>query len=382
MLRSCGASPRLCTVGMGPAIRGRILVFARMLSMAVPSSRNRVEASRRCFCSLAGLALSSCKHLGVRPNRFGQLRSELRALFHDSDFWGTALVSRGDEVIFKTAGGRARDEGQAVVESKDRFIIGSISKQITASLVMRAWEQRAFSLTDPVAKYLLELRQPWAGTVTIHHLLTHTHGIQSVDKPLAFEVGSCFEYSQLGYDLLAQILAVVHNEPFWKLCTELFGELRLRDTFHPRDLDRARPVDGFERSSEEQYQPATESLKNYAAAGSLMSTVADLARWNQLLHSGAVVHAGSLERMSTRYATRQHPIFGEVEYGYGLLFEKGEQNLQIGALGYAPGFASACYYYPKQSLSLVVLSNRVDLSRGFQHAFRLHTGAMQLIKRS
>lgn len=284
-------------------------------------------------------------------------------------------------MIFETAGGFARSGGQTFVNSKDRFVIGSISKQITASLVMRAWEKQVVSLTSPLADYLSELRQPWARTVTIHHLLTHTHGIQDLDKPLGFEVGTRFEYSQLGYELLAQVLEGVQRKSFRKICTEFFAELGLPNTFHPRDLDQARPVDALERSAPEHYEAATDSLKNYAAAGSLISTSSDLARWNQLLHSGAVVRKDALGRMSTRYATRQHPIFGEVEYGYGLLFKKAEQNLQIGALGYAPGFASACYYYPEKNISLVVLSNRVDLSKGFKHAFRLHTGAMQIVKR-
>lgn len=351
-----------------------------MVLELVPLGPDLTESSRRRFFGCFGLALCSCKSLGRRPSEFGELRSELHSLFHESEFWGAALVLRGDKVIFSSSGGLARQDKQILVNTKDRFVIGSISKQITAALVMRAWEKQALSLQDPLVEYLSEIQQPWGRTVTIHHLLTHTHGIQSVDKPLHFELGSRFEYSQLGYDLLAQILAAVHKTSFWQICSELFEELGLLNTYHPRDLDKAKIVDGFERSKPGKYEIATNSLKNYAAAGSLISTVSDLARWNELLFSGAVVSRASLDRMSTRYATRQHPIFGAVEYGYGLLFEKHEQDLQIGALGYAPGFASASYYYPKQNMTLVLLSNRVDLSQGFKHAFRVHTRAMQLVK--
>ena len=52
----------------------------------------------------------------------------------------------------------------------------------------------------------------------------------------------------------------------------------------------------------------------------------DLDLWNKLLYSGKLLQPASFELMKKRYATRQHPIYGEVEYGYGLLFKKGEEK--------------------------------------------------------
>ena len=88
-----------------------------------------------------------------------------------------------------------------------------------------------------------------------------------------------------------------------------------------------------------------------------------------------------LELMKTKYSTRIHPIFETVEYGYGLLFKDGEQNTQIGALGYAPGFVSACYYYPQTKLNLVILENTANNLDDFKKTFIVHTEIMELIKK-
>lgn len=84
--------------------------------------------------------------------------------------------------------------------------------------------------------------------------------------------------------------------------------------------------------------------------------------------------------MKTRYATRKHPIFDNVEYGYGLLFKENEHNLQIGALGYAPGFVSASYYYPKSKLSVTILGNTATNLHDFKQTFKAHINIMKLVK--
>lgn len=352
-----------------------------MLEELEMKQRNAPSMSRREFGSFFAMAVCSCKSMKTPSNRFASLQSDLRSILLEArSFQGVVLVNQGSNKVYSAALGHADNKAQRRIKLNDRFVIGSISKQLTAALVLRAYETQQLSLKDPVGNHIPKIKAPWSQQVTIHHLLTHTHGIQDIDKPLRFEAGRSFEYSQLGYALLSQVLEGLHGHPFAQQCRALFSELGLSATYHPQDQTRAKQLFGFERGEHGKYRRAADSLKNYAAAGSMISTASDLARWNELLFSGRVVSPASLHLMSTRYATRQHPIFNEVEYGYGLLFKRGEQDLQIGALGYAPGFTSASYYYPKTNMSLVVLSNRVDLSQGFKHAFQVHTDLMQRLK--
>ena len=121
-------------------------------------------------------------------------------------------------------------------------------------------------------------------------------------------------------------------------------------------------------------------MDNYVAAGSFISNAADLKKWNEKLYSGQLVTNQTVNLMRTRYATRIHPIFGTVEYGYGLFFKEGEQNIQIGTLGYAPGFVSACYHYPQTNLNLVVLENTANNPDDIKQTFAVHTQIMELMK--
>lgn len=124
----------------------------------------------------------------------------------------------------------------------------------------------------------------------------------------------------------------------------------------------------------------TNSLSNYAAAGSFISNAEDLNRWNILLYSGKLVKTQTMKLMETRYATRNHPIFDHIEYGYGLLFKERENKIEIGALGYAPGFVSACYHYPQTGINLIVLENTARDLDHFKETFKVHIALMKLVK--
>ncbi|MEM7511828.1 MAG: serine hydrolase domain-containing protein [Bacteroidota bacterium] len=297
------------------------------------------------------------------------------------DFNGGVLVTRDSRVLYSKMLGYSDLEEEVDLQPNDLFVIGSISKQITAVMVLREWEKGRFLLTDTIGKYVENIPSDWAKVVTIHHLLTHTHGIVELDGPLAFEAGSQFQYSQLGYDLLAQILEKITGKSFRDLSEGLFDEYELLNTHHPETNYKDSIVKGYGEANDHlQEVESSRSLRNYAAAGSFISDLEDLNRWNYLLHSGKLVQDSTLSLMKIAYATRNHPIFEEVDYGYGLLFLEGESDIQIGALGYAPGFVSASYYQPKTDISLVVLSNVARQLDDFPQTFNVHVELMNYVK--
>ena len=316
----------------------------------------------------------------IEKDHFTDLTSKVDSIINEHKFNGVLLISTDSCTIYSSANGYSNLETKSKISLNDQFVIGSISKQITAVLILRAYEKRRIGLNDTIGKYLLEIDQPWMKKVTVHQLLTHTHGIVDLDKPLAFKQGSKFHYSQLGYELLAQLLEKVSGKTFKDLSTELFNQYGLKNTFHPNNKVYRNLVEGYEENENGTLEYTEHSLYNYAAAGSFISNVNDLTKWNQLLHSESLIKKETLELMKTKYATRMHPIFGAVEYSYGLLFKDGEQDIQIGALGYAPGFVSACYYYPQTKLNLIVLGNTANNLDDFKQTFVVHTEIMQLIK--
>lgn len=336
-------------------------------------------------CSLiiiAFLFLISCQANGQKKqDNYSDLLLKIDSIISEQKFNGVILVSADSIEIYSKSIGFSDLENETKLDINDQFVIGSISKQITAVLILREYEKGNLELNDSIGKYLTQIKQPWTKEVTIHHLLTHTHGIVDLNKPLEFEQGSQFHYSQLGYELLAHILEKVTQKSFEQLSTALFENYGLKNTFHPNNKKYGHLVKGYEENENGILVFSANSLDNYVPAGSFISNAGDLKKWNENLYSGKLVTKETLKLMTAKYATRIHPIFETVEYGYGLLFKDGEQNIQVGALGYAPGFVSACYYYPQENLNLIILENTANNLDDFKQTFKVHTEIMELIKK-
>jgi len=320
----------------------------------------------------------SCSENTHRIDVHSAIKSQVDSLISKSEFNGVIQLQKNGQTIYQKCKGYSNIEGNVPLLLDDQFVIGSISKQITAVLVLQFYETQKLNLSDTIGMYLKGIHQDWKNQITIHQLLTHTHGILDVTEELAFPPGSQFQYSQLGYHLLAKILENISNQSFEELTTELFLKSNLDNTFHP-DSEKYNLVIGYEANGGELVK-MTNSMENYAAAGSIVSTSGDLLRWNELLYNGKLLKNETFELMKTRYATRMHPIYGELEYGYGLLFEKNQSHIQIGALGYAPGFVSSCHYFPQSKYNLVVLENVAQDIPDFAKCFKTQLQLLELIK--
>lgn len=329
------------------------------------------------------LILASCqpKEKTDKTN-YTDLVSSIDNIVSTNNFNGVIVLAKDTFLLYSKATGYSDIESKTLIDLNSQFVIGSISKQITAVLILKEYEKGRIKLDDKISDYLDDIEQNWSKKVSIHHLLTHTHGIEALDKPLEFEPESQFKYSQLGYDLLAQILEKVTNKSFQELSTDLFQANGLLNSFHPENKEYKSLVKGYEEQENGGLEFSPYSLYNYPAAGSFISNAGDLIKWNRLLHSEKLVNKETLDKMKKRYATREHPIFETVEYGYGLLFKDGEEAIQIGALGYAPGFVSAAYYYPKTDMNLVVLGNTARGLDDFKKTFKVHLDVMDIVKKT
>lgn len=330
------------------------------------------------YVLLIVICLTSCEATDTAP--LPPFVAQIDSLLASGDsFNGVIRIQQKGKPSYEKVLGFSDWEQKSPLKADDQFVIGSISKQITALMILQAYELGSIRLHIPIRNYLPDLPQAWADTITVHHLLTHTHGITELESPLAFRPGTQFQYSQLGYELLAQIHEQVSGGSFANNAAQLFEQCGMKQSCHP-DAAPARLVKAYTEESDGSLLFAENSLANYVAAGGFISTAADLTRWNEYLYGGKLLADSTFQLMTTRYATRQHPIFGEIEYGYGLLFKQGEQDIQIGALGYAPGFVSACYYFPKSQTSVVVLENIARNLDDFSQTFDAHMEILEMVK--
>ena len=297
-------------------------------------------------------------------------------------FNGTILISQKGEIEYSKKIGYSDIDKKKVLKLNDQFVIGSISKQFTAVLVLREFDKGHLDLSTPIHKYLPELTQSWADTVTIHNLLTHMHGIIQIDKPTSFKVGTQYAYSQIGYDLLAKIIEKTSEKSFADLSMNLFEECGMKNTYHPDIKEYNNLVKGYTEIENGNIEYENETFQNYVAAGSFISTVEDLNNWNELFYSGKLLEKETMKMLETKQqgAVRNHPIFGITEYGYGITIDTKENILQLGQTGFAPGFISMSYYFPKTQTSVIVLENIAYDTDDLKKAFYYHTEILKIVR--
>jgi D-alanyl-D-alanine carboxypeptidase len=297
-------------------------------------------------------------------------------------FNGVILVSQNGQTKYSKTFGYSDIDKKEPLKLNSQFVIGSISKQFTAVLVLREFDKGNIDLFTPIKKYLPELTQSWADTVTIHHLLTHMHGITQLDKPTTFKVGTQYSYSQIGYDLLAKIIERTSGKSFAELSKNLFEECGMKNTFHPDIKEYNNLVKGYTESENGKIEFETETFQNYVAAGSFISTVEDLNIWNSLFYSGKLLKSKTMKKLKTKKngAVRDHPIFGVTEYGYGITIDSKENILQFGQTGFAPGFISMSFYFPKTETSVIVLENIAYDTDDLKKTFYYHTEILKIIR--
>jgi D-alanyl-D-alanine carboxypeptidase len=299
-------------------------------------------------------------------------------------FNGIVFISKNNRTRYVRSIGLSDYEKIKPLKFDNQFVIGSISKQFTAVLLLLQYQKGRVKLNVPIRTYLPELTPSWADTVTVDQLLTHMHGITALDKPLDFKPGIKYAYSQIGYDLLASIIEKTSGKSFAELSSRLFRKCKMYNTFHPDIKQYINLVPGYTGDDYEKLFPQTRTFENYAAAGSFISTAHDLMLWNNKLHQGKILSSETYKLMITKKpdAVRNHPIFGEVVYGYGITVDDKNDILQLGQTGFAPGFISMCYYYPKTRTSIITLTNVVWDEHELQKAFLYHTKMLAILKES
>ncbi|HEY1047599.1 MAG TPA: serine hydrolase domain-containing protein, partial [Bacteroidia bacterium] len=151
-------------------------------------------------------------------------------------FNGVVMIVHEDKVLFQCAKGYSDFERKKPMKMSNHFVIGSISKQFTAAMILRLYEQGKIQLNVPIKTYLNDLKMSWADSITISHLLTHTHGVYNKNVVSSFQAGKGFNYTfaNFGYGLLAEIIEKVSNQSFAEVSRNLFKELGMKQSFHPQ----------------------------------------------------------------------------------------------------------------------------------------------------
>jgi CubicO group peptidase (beta-lactamase class C family) len=332
---------------------------------------------RGTFCKLGALGLLAGLLGLAAPAASQDLSAKidiyLKPFVGANNFSGVVYISRGDRVLFQKGFGMANYELDVANGPETRFHIASISKAFTAAAILLLEERGKLKTSDLVSKYLPGY--PKGDRIRLEHLLTHSSGIPNVnnfpeygrdsfffhsaasvvsmfrDKPLDFEPGARFSYSNSNYNVLALIIETVTGQSYGEfLRANIFDPLGLHSALHDGDasaLIRNRAT-GMEPKGLRDLKLAPQidwSIKT--GNGSLVTTASDLAKFARALFEGRLVRPESLANVMKA---------GQV-FPYGWTDRERFHRKIKEAGGRSPGFVSNLDYVLEDGTCIVILSN-------------------------
>ena len=291
----------------------------------------------------------------------------------------SVAVVQGGKVAYVKAYGMARLEPPMPAEPGMQYSIGSISKQFTATVVLLLVQEGKVKLDDPVGRYLPQLTR--ANEVTVRQVLSMTSGYQDFwpedyvmtsmmkpatpqqildvwgKKPLDFEPGTQWQYSNTNYVIAGRIAEIAGGKPLIEQLQErIFRPLKMTGVFNS-DASRlpANDPTGYYQHALGPLRPAPQEGAGWMfAAGELAMPASDLALWNISLMDRTLLSAASYDAMFSEVMLKDGK-----GTGYGLGVQVGVRNghRYIEHSGEVSGFVSENIVFPDDKAAVTVLTN-------------------------
>lgn len=297
-------------------------------------------------------------------------------------------VMRSGDLVVDDAYGMANVGRRIPATQQTRFEIGSVTKQFTAAAILQLKERGKLKLSDRLGKYVPEYAR--GRNITLEQLLWQVSGVPNytevnhfvhiagstpggvdpaialiANKPLDFTPGTRFEYSNTNYLLLGAVVARVSHMPWETYIRE--------DVFKPAGMAQSAFIQdapglpnaatGYQRAKNGRLEVAPPLHGPWAgSAGSIVSTVADMAKWDAAFFGGKIVASPDVTLATTPHRLSSGKSTG---YGFGWFVDEKAGQPVIEHSGGTFGFASVNEYFPKLHEFLIVLTNVSGLDPAF-----------------
>ena len=311
------------------------------------------------------------------PDRQALMDRILQSSLPADEPGAAVLVLEQGRVLLRQARGLADLESREPLRVEQLFRIGSMSKPFTALAVLQLMDQGKLNLQDTIGQHLPDY--PAVGRdITLMQLLTHQAGLPDYTvlpsfraqreavpntaallahfqgEPLAFVPGERFGYSNSHYVVLGAVIEKLSGLPYGRFMAQhCFSPLGLRDT-GLEDPQVHAVVKGYGRRQGQRLQAPTPPSANTHAAGGLVSTIDDLARFAAAVDAGRLLKPQTWEIAFRAVPTRDGQ---PTRYGLGWQVQEfmGQPRVQHG--GALAGFSSHLLRLPEQGIWVVVLMN-------------------------
>lgn len=308
------------------------------------------------------------------------LTNYIQNLNSEYDLYGSMLIAKGNNILLEKYFGFADQEKTIPINSHSLFGMASGGKMFTALCVAKLVEEGKLKFSDHITKYIDGFSDTIkANKITIHHLLTHTSGVEQYwwgQKSEAFnnavtindhlkmvisvglknEAGKEYEYNNSNYILLGAIIEKVTGKDYFTFVKEnIFNKAGMNNSgYFARGTKNV--VSPLIRSEEKNKWIELERGKgNGSSAGGSFSTVSDLLKFSNALSSGSIVSRETLKNM---VSVKNNNMVATEDYGYGFIIQKFDNELSYGHGGTAKGVNFEFRYFPNSDITVVIFSNQ------------------------
>ena len=316
------------------------------------------------------------------PNQLNEKVDRLFAQWDKPDSPGCALgVIKDGKLVYKRGYGSANLDYNAPLSPESVFYIASTSKQFTAASILLLVQRGAISLDDDIRKYFPELPK-YEAPITVKHLGRHTSGVRDYlelmvmtgrkpDEPLSneeaveliarqkglnFKPGEKFLYSNSNYVLLAEIVRRASGKSLREFADEnIFRPLGMANAHFNDDRTAVvkNRVISYAPISGGRFRQFVNTIEAMGD-GNLLTTIEDLAKWDQNFYDNKVGGEIFGQQMLTRTKLNSGEEF---PYGFGLVNEEYRGSKAASHSGAYMGFRTEMIRFPEQRFTAICLCN-------------------------
>lgn len=289
----------------------------------------------------------------------------------------SAIVLKEGKPIYLKAFGLADKDKQTKFTTRTAFEVGSISKQFVGASILLLVKDKKLSIGDKLGKHLPEIPETWKNA-TIEQTLHHMSGIPDYEeiagydfynaerteadiiaeaskKPLDFQPGEKFSYSNTGYFLLSMIVTRASGTPVGKFLEEkIFAPLGMTETYAQTIPTRPIAATGYHNRSGKQTAQPRIAWSSTLGAGGIVSTLNDITRWDQALDSDKLLPDALRNQL---WSTAKFNDGKPNPYGFGWFSDSYRDIPRQNHSGQTNGFT--CFYlrFPSKKVTVFTVTN-------------------------
>lgn len=331
-------------------------------------------------CLLWLLSVICSVHIIYGQNKAAGIDEVMKTFHRFNMFDGSILVAENGKVIYKKGFGLANREWNIPNKPDTKFMLGSVSKQFTAMLVLLQVQKGLIKLDNTISDYIPEFSAANGKKITIRQLLNHTSGMPNyeiipdffprisrqnftreeyiklyMDSALISEPGKEYHYSSWGYYTLGYIAEKVSGKSYAALMKEeIFDKLGMKGSgsyFHTQIISKR--ATGYDYALDTYTSSDFRDQSNTMGTGDMYSTVEDLFKWHLALSNHSLLN----KQLTDEMFTRGLGLYGYGWFNYPIWYTAKDSVLANYHLGTTEGFLSFIARIPETNSLVVFLCN-------------------------